>query len=631
MAKESLSSKLAVILHADIAGSTTLVQQDEHLAHERIQDAFRRFGSTIEIYQGHVLELRGDALLAEFERPSDAVAATLAFQADHAYQISHLKDDLRPTVRVGIAMGEVIIADATITGAGVILAQRIEQLAEPGGLCVTAALHEALPKRLPFDLENLGNQELKGFDDPVHVYRIELRPGKSIPPPEPLDNVQKLTVKWKQIGVGTVVFVLIVVVSLYWLTATKSMEHAVVALPDKPSIAVMPFTNMSSDTEQEYFADGMTEDLITDLSKLSGLFVISRNSVFTYKGKAVKIQQVAEELGVRYILEGSIRRVGNQVRVNAQLIDATTDGHIWADRYDGTYEDVFSLQDKVSNKIVSTLAITLTQDEQDQILQRETDNTEAYDTFLKGWQQYLRQTPESYQQAITLFNQAIELDPEYSRVYAALSLTYWQAWKNYLHTNNGYFHPPHQVRYEAETHLALAMEKPTSLALQVSSAMHAQFGRHEQAIAEGERAIAMDPNAADGYVALAGALNLAGHPERALLLMERAMRLNPHYPTSYLHELGLARFGMEEYEKAAIALERAMTLAPDDRSLSRLLIATLGQLDRASEAMTIIDRVGSSLGFDLLSVRAVAYWYPYKNPVDAERLASGLRKAGVAD
>ena len=184
MAKDRLSGKFAVILHADIAGSTALVQHDEQLAHERIQDAFRRFSETIEKYQGHILELRGDALLAQFERPSDAVAATLAFQSDHIYLISRLKDDLRPTIRVGIAMGEVVIADNTVTGSGVVLAQRIEQLADPGGVCITAALHEAIPKRMPFDLENLGEQALKGFDDPVRVYRVKLSAGQSVPAPQ---------------------------------------------------------------------------------------------------------------------------------------------------------------------------------------------------------------------------------------------------------------------------------------------------------------------------------------------------------------------------------------------------------------------------------------------------------------
>jgi TolB-like protein len=524
-----------------------------------------------------------------------------------------------------------------VTGAGVVQAQRVEQIADSGGVCITAAIHESLSKRMPFDLESLGEQELKGFDHPVHVYRIELRPGDSVPSPESQGDHKASSGQWKQSGIIAAVLLIIATASFYWVKPPNSVDEFVPAkqvvapLPDKPSIAVLPFTNMSTDAEQEYFADGMTEDLITDLSKVSGLFVISRNSVFTYKGQAVKIPEVARELGVRYVMEGSVRRAGNQVRVNAQLIDATTGGHIWAERYDGTYEDIFSLQDKVTSKIVASLAVKLTQGEQYQIAQKETDNTEAYDTFLKGWEQYLKQTPESFNQALSLFKKAAEMDPGYSRAYAALSLTLWQGWKSYWHNKMGYT-GPHDIRFEAEEYLSRAMEEPTPLALQISTAMLAQWGRHDEAIAEGERAIATDPNSADGYVALAGALNLAGYPDKALPLMEKAVRLNPHYPTSYLYELGLARYGMEQYDEAAVVLERAEILNPDDRWSSRLLIATLGQLNRTKEAVAIIDRIEDSWrGFDPLSVRGVAFWYPFKESADAERLADGLRKAGVPD
>ncbi len=265
MAKDRLSGKLAVILHADVAGSTQLVQQDEQLAHERIQDAFRRFSETIAIYQGRVRELRGDALLADFERPSDAVTAALAFQADHSCYIEQLNDDIRPARRVGIAMGEVIIADSTVTGAGVILAQRGEQLSESGGVCITAAIHEGLPKRLPFDQADMGERQIKGFDETVRCYAVSLKPGRQIPKPE----------------------------------ALAYPESAGSAVPDKPSIAVLPFDNMSGDSEQEYFADGISEDLITALSKIHWFFVIARNSSFTYKGQAVDVTRVADALGVR--------------------------------------------------------------------------------------------------------------------------------------------------------------------------------------------------------------------------------------------------------------------------------------------------------------------------------------------
>ena len=287
MAKERLAGTLAVILHADIAGSTELVQEDKELAHERIQDTFRRFSITIEKYQGRVLELRGDALLAEFKRASDAVSAALSFQIDQVCYNDQLDDDLRPGLRVGIAMGEVIIADNTVTGAGVVQAQRVEQLAAPSGVCITTAIHEALSRRMPINLENLGEKVLKGFDHPIGVYRVELIPGESLPPPADRSQDSFLP-KSRRLALAFVAITLIVAGgAAYWFQSrmpqidTASIEHMASPLPEKPSIAVLPFNNLSDDSQQEYFVDGLTEDLITDLSQGSGLVVIARNSVFT--------------------------------------------------------------------------------------------------------------------------------------------------------------------------------------------------------------------------------------------------------------------------------------------------------------------------------------------------------------
>ena len=394
MNEDRLPSKFAFILHADVASSAALVQQDKQLAHERIQDTFLRFGTTIGKYQGKVIELRGDALLAEFERASDAVSAALSFQGDHAYHISRLKDDLRPTVRVGITTGEVIIADGTVTGAGVVQAQRIEQLADPGGVCITAAIHDALSTRMPFDLESLGEQELKGFNDPVRVYRVELIAGESVPPAQQANNKKTPSNRPGSIVAAIVIALAVMGGAAYWFDTREpevevaSIERVALPLPDKPSIAVLPFTNMSNDPEQDFFAQGMTDDLITDISKISGLFVVSRNSVEKYKGKTVEIRQVAEELGVRYIMEGSVRRVGNEVRINAQLIDAFSGGHEWAERYDGSLKDVFAMQDRIIASIVDELEITLIAGEQAELTEIKTSNTDAYDAYQRGWQRY---------------------------------------------------------------------------------------------------------------------------------------------------------------------------------------------------------------------------------------------------
>ena len=327
--------KLAVLLHADIIGSTALVQLDETIAHQRIRDAFQRFSQNITQHNGITQEIRGDALVAEFSRASDAVTAALEFQSTNRVHNEGISDDIRPVLRVGIAMGEVVVADNTVTGEGIVLAQRLEQLATPGGTCVQGAAYETIPKRLPFEYENLGEQKLKGFSEPVRIYAVSLKPGGVIPESQ---------------------------------TAVQP-ETSAPNLPEKPSIAILPFDNMSGDPEQEYFSDGITEDITTALSYFSGLFVIARNSSFTFKGKAVDTRQIATELGVRYLLEGSVRRAGKRIRINGQLINAETGNHIWAERYDRELKDVFSVQSEVARQVAKALAVTLKANENDRLFQ----------------------------------------------------------------------------------------------------------------------------------------------------------------------------------------------------------------------------------------------------------------------
>jgi len=415
-----------------------------------------------------------------------------------------------------------------------------------------------------------------------------------------------------------------------------SKEKMAFPLPDKPSIAVLPFVNISKDADQEYFSDGLTEDLITDLSKVAGLFIIARNSTFVYKGKATDIREVAKTLGVRYVLEGSVRRSGAEVRVNAQLIDATTGGHVWADRYDGDLKNIFAFQDKVTRNVVTALAVELTKDDRERVARRGTGNAQAYDVFLKGWQHYLRQTPEDFRTAIVHFKKAVELDPKYGRAYAALAVTYWEASTRFWDVALG-FSRTHEARFLAEQSLAKAMRDPTPLAHQVASAMLLHTKQHDEAIAEAKRAITSDPNDADGYVALANALSFTGRASDALEQVERAIRLNPHYPPYYLYQLGLARFGMKRLDEAATSLERALTLNRDDYWSQRLLLATYGLLGRRADAAKLLETIkgneksGWLAVLDPLTIRASTYWYPFAERADIERFAEGLRKAGVPE
>ncbi len=639
MAKDGLSGTLAVILHADVAGSTALVQRDKQLVHERIQNSFRRFSDTIEKYQGRVLELRGDALLAEFKRASDAVSAALSFQVDHAYYIDRLKDDLRPKVRVGIAMGEVIIADNTVTGAGVVQAQRIEQLADPGDVCITAAIQEALSERMPIDLENLGEQVLKGFDYSVQVYRVELRPGESIPPAEKSSQSVAPTKTWGLLVAVVAIALVVAGSTAYWYQfrvpqeEPASLERMAFPLPDKPSIAVLPFINLSDDPKQEYFVDGMTEDLITDLSKLSGLFVIARNSVFTYKDKPVKVRQVAEELGVRYVLEGSVRRVGDQVRINAQLIDATTGGHLWAERYDGSLQNVFAMQDEVTQKIVTALAVTLTSEEKVQQANRTTDSTEAHDAFLQGWAYYILGTRADLARAKPFFEEAIRLDSGYARAHAALAVVYWDAYVNDWTIELDI------LSFEAEEaweeHLELAMKVPNALAHTLQSKVLVSQKLYKEAVVEAEKAVALDGNKATAYAGLANALILAGNPAEGADLIRKSMRLDPHYPPGHLITLGQAQFEMDQFKEAAVTLERAVKRNIDDDFPWIYLASSYGHLGRIKDADDAIESANdlrAKRGESFLNLESKTQYF-YHGEIDfsrfgekqaQERLRAGL-------
>ena len=630
-----MERRLAVILAADVVGYSRLMEADEE-ATARTLSAYREIiDGQIAGHHGRVFGSAGDSVIAEFASPVEAVRCAVEIQREIEARNADLPEDRRMRLRIGINLGDVIVEGDNLLGDGVNIAARLETLADPGGISLARSVFDQVKKQIDLGYEYLGEHEVKNIAEPIRVYRVLTEPdavGKVI------GEARRTAPSWMKLALAAAVAVLIAVLGVgLWLRPWQatvepaSVERMTHPFPDKPSIAVLPFTNMSDDPAQEYFADGMTEDLITDLSKVSGLFVIARNSVFTYKGKAVKVGQVAEELGVRYVLEGSVRRSGDQVRINAQLIDATTGGHIWAERYDGSLDDVFALQDNVTRKIVAVLAVQLTAGERERVARKETEVPEAYDAFLQGWQHYLRQNPENFRKAVSYFEKAVELDPQYARAYAALAATYAQVWNNIWHAKVGlkYLHDP---RFLAEEFLAKALLRPTPLAHQVAAGMLTQQGRHEEAIAEAERAISLDPNDADGYIALAGALILAGKPEEARQLVQRAMRLNPHYPPFYLYQLGLAEFGMERYAEAAESLERAIALNPDDRWSTRLLLATYGLLGSRNEAAGLLDRAGNSWrGMDPLTVRGVAFWYPFKEPADARRLAEGLRQAGVPD
>jgi TolB-like protein/Flp pilus assembly protein TadD len=409
-----------------------------------------------------------------------------------------------------------------------------------------------------------------------------------------------------------------------------SMDQRAVPLPDKPSIAVLPFVNMSENAEQEYFSDGITEDLITDLSKISGLFVIARNSVFTYKSKPVQIRQVAEELGVRYVLEGSVRRAADQVRINAQLIDATTGGHLWAERYDGKMENVFALQDRITQKIISALEVKLTAGEEKLVARKDTDNAEAYEAFLQGWVHYWQDTREDIVQAIPYLEKAVKIDPDYSRAYSALAASYWRLRMNGWSSSMGL--TPSEALEKVRLYLQEGMKDPPPLAYLVTSSMRGAEGRYQESIVEATRAIVLDANDPVGYIAMGKALVYSGRPNEGADAIKKAMRLNPHYPPTYLRALGFAQFGMEQFEAAVTSYEESIKRDPNEDTQYFEIAGTYGQLGREAEARSALktfNELRAKAGMnEPLTVQSIVGW-GFKEQKDIERWRTGLRRAGV--
>jgi len=404
------------------------------------------------------------------------------------------------------------------------------------------------------EYEDLGEHEVKNIPTPVKVYRVLSYPGAAA---HRVIRAKKETGRtWRNriMLLSVILFVGLAVGIWQFYMRHPSIEPASVEemaypLPDKPSIDVLPFVNMSDDSNQEYFCDGITEDLITDLSKISDIFVIARNSTFAYKGKPVKIKHVAEDLGVRYVLEGSVRKADNQVRITVQLIDATTGHHLWAERYTGIIDNVFAYQDNITQKIVDALAVKLNIDEKEQLAHKDTENIAAYDLFLKGWDHYLRWTPEDFFKAIPFFKKAVQIDANYGRAYAALAATYWNGSITYPGMSQ------YGVRNEegfilAREYLEKAMKNPTSLAHYLASEMNLDHYQWQDSRVEAERAIALEPNSAIINLQMGYVLTMIGNPVNGLDFIQNAMRLDPHYPAKALFFQGLAHFSLADFKKA---------------------------------------------------------------------------------
>jgi TolB-like protein/class 3 adenylate cyclase/Flp pilus assembly protein TadD len=639
VAEENVTRKLTTILAADVEGYTRLMRADEEATLRTLGEYRDVIDGLVARHDGRVFSTGGDSVLAEFGSVVEAVRCAISCQEEISSRNAELADDRKLMFRIGINVGDVMVRDGDLFGDGVNVAARLEGLAEAGGVCISGSVFEQIKHKLSLGFEDMGQQEVKNIAEPISAYRLV--PGQAsaaaTKATKPSDGK-----RWRMPAIAVVVAVLAAIAggALWWQSwapdvEPASLEKMVLPLPDKPSIAVLPFDNISNDSDQEYFVEGIAEDIITDLSQISGLFVIARNSSFVYKGRAVDVHTVAEELGVRFVLEGSVRKVGAQVRINAQLIDATTGGHLWAARYDGSLDDVFALQDKVTSEIVAQLKIKLTHDQQNRRERRGTDNADAHDAYLRGSQFYRRYTPEDFSKAIPHLEQAVELDPDYGSAWATLASIYWityqrgHSWSRIVNPNWNNMISWQGARNKAERYLKQAMRSPTPLAHQIESQFSWEYRQFDRALKEAKQAVALDQNDPAGHLALAWTLIFAGRAEVAIASTETGVRLDPNFPGSYLFALGTAQLMLERYDAAETTLKRALAFSPEDLEILAPLTIAYARTGKQEEAKATLQKYTDVWILWGKKIETYMTWWPFKHEADIRLFGGGLIKAGL--
>jgi adenylate cyclase len=625
MADEGFKRKLTAILSADVEGYSRLMGEDEE-ATVRTLTAYREVLSTlIQQHNGKVLDSPGDNLLAEFVSVVDAVQCAVAVQKEIKARNDQLPENRRMQFRIGINLGDVIQEEDRIYGDGVNIAARLEGLAEAGGICISKTAFDHIESKLPYGYDYLGDQTVKNIAKPVGAYRVLMEPRVTFEG-KPVDK-KPAALRRMPILVGVVaVIVLVVGVGIWQFYMRRpSIEPAsenkmAFPLPDKPSIAVLPFANMSDDPEQDYFSDGLTEEIITALSKIPKLFVIARNSVFTYKGKPVKVKQVAEELGVKYVLEGSVRKAGDKIRITAQLIDALSGHHLWAERYDRNLKEIFDVQDELTKNIITALQVKLTEGDLVRAAAKGTNNLEAYLKYLQAMVNMRRFNIESNALAKQLAREAIALDPEYPMPYRVLSSTHqMDVW---LGTSKS---PKQSITKSMElVQKAIELDPTYAEAYGHLGFTYTMMGEHDKAVAKAEQAVTLNPNSAYVHMRLGHTLRFAGRYEEAIPEYKKAIRLNPIPPTNYLFGLGLAYCWTNQYEESIKWCEKAVRQDPDS-FLTRLMMTMVysrsgREEDARSEAAEVL-RINPKF--------SVEKWGKASTGPDKEKFVAALRKAGL--
>jgi adenylate cyclase len=579
----SQTRRLAAILAADVAGYSRLIGADEEGTLARLK-AHRSevIDPKIAEHRGRIVKTTGDGLLVEFASVVDALRCATQIQAAMGERNTAVPADTRIEFRVGIHQGDIVVEDGDIFGDGVNIAARLEGLAEPGGICVSVRVQEDAAGKLDLAFEDIGEQALKNIARPVRVFRIGAK-----------------------------------------RVAQASEQLLALPLPDKPSVAVLPFTNMSGDPEQEFFADGIAEDVITALSRYPSLFVIARNSSFTYRGRAVDVKQIGRELGVRYVLEGSLRKAGNRIRVTAQLVEAETGKHVWAERYDRDPADIFAVQDEIAEAVTIAITPAIADAERQRAMRRPPASLDAWGAYQRGLWHLGKGNAADNAVAEKFFQQAIDLDPLFAGGYTGLAAALMRA--GGFQTRD----PTEAQRVEEElAQRAVALDGGDAEARARLALALSERGDHQGARAEAERALALCPNLPDAHGALGIALMYTGKPKEGLVALETCIRLDPRGPLmmNRLAQVALAYYFCREYAAAVAAAKRAIRSFPDRWSYYRCLAQALGQLGRTEEAKVALNKAIAiaPASFDLF-VRGRPPWFRQE---DHDHMMEGLRKAG---
>jgi len=629
MADEGFKRKLAAILSADVEGYSRLMDDDEEATVRTLTSYRNAITDLVQQFRGRVVDAPGDNLLAEFTSVVDAVNCAVEIQRDLAERNTELAYSRQMQFRIGVNLGDVIEEDGRIYGDGVNIAARVESLAEAGGICISGRAYDQVENKLGLEYENLGEHQVKNIARPIRVYRVLSYPGAAAH--RVVQAKETLGRKWRNIGFAAAAIVIIAVAIGIWqfymrrpTVEPASVEKMAFPLPEKPSIAVLPFDNMSGDPEQEYFSDGLTEEIITALSSVPELFVIARNSTFTYKGKPVKVQQISEELGVQYILEGSVRKSGEKVRITAQLIDALKGHHLWAETYDRNIEDLFAVQEEITMKIITELQVKIIGREEARLRAPCSENLKAYLKYLKALDHLYRNTKEENVAARRLAEEAIALDPGYACAYSLLGGTHM------MDIHFGSTSSPKRSFATAKKMVDKAIDLNPSLSGPhgVLSSIYGTVGQYEKAIVEAEKALALNPNSIIANKAMGFILRRSGRPEESIPFLKTVIRLDP-FSTRHFPFLGWSYFQIGQHEEAIGVCKRATVGNPNDLNAHLCLAAAYsaaGSEEEANAAASEILRITPKFFLEKYSKTI-----QYKKQADKELIISNLRKAGLPD